>query len=145
MANVFDVAKYILTEIGEVSTMKLQKLCYYSFIDRMATSGEKLFDEGFEAWANGPVCRALFNVHKGKFTCTAAMIPNNLLLNDLTQEELNSINRTLEKYGSMTGAELSEQTHKEKPWLDARKGLPLSARCTKRITLNSIREYYGKV
>ncbi len=145
MANVFDVAKYILTEIGEVSTMKLQKLCYYAFVDRMATSGERLFKEHFEAWANGPVCRDLFKVHKGKFTCSASMIPNDLLTDDLTQAEMSSINRTIEKYGQMTGTELGEQTHNEKPWLDARKGLPLAARCTNRITLNSIKEYYGKV
>lgn len=30
MANVFDTAKYILEQSGPMSTMKLQKLCYYS-------------------------------------------------------------------------------------------------------------------
>ena len=30
MANVFDTAKYILEQLGSMSTMKLQKLCYYS-------------------------------------------------------------------------------------------------------------------
>ena len=30
MANVFDTAKYILEQKGDMSTMKLQKLCYYS-------------------------------------------------------------------------------------------------------------------
>ncbi len=30
MANVFDTAKHILEQSGSVSTMKLQKLCYYS-------------------------------------------------------------------------------------------------------------------
>ena len=29
VANVFDVAKYILEKEGKLSTMKLQKLCYY--------------------------------------------------------------------------------------------------------------------
>lgn len=30
-ANVFDVAKYILDTVGgEITSMKLQKLCYYS-------------------------------------------------------------------------------------------------------------------
>jgi len=33
MSNVFDVAKYILSALGEVSTMKLQKLCYYSLVE----------------------------------------------------------------------------------------------------------------
>lgn len=30
MANVFDVAAYILEKEGEMTTMKLQKLCYYA-------------------------------------------------------------------------------------------------------------------
>ena len=30
MANVFDTAKYILEQKGNMSTMKLQKLCYYA-------------------------------------------------------------------------------------------------------------------
>ena len=28
--TIFDVAKYILTKLGPMTTMKLQKLCYYS-------------------------------------------------------------------------------------------------------------------
>lgn len=30
MATVFDTAKYILEKRGAMSTMKLQKLCYYA-------------------------------------------------------------------------------------------------------------------
>ena len=33
MANVFDVAKYILEKLGTLSTMKLQKLCYNNLTD----------------------------------------------------------------------------------------------------------------
>ncbi len=49
MANVFDTAKYILEQSGPMSTMKLQKLCYYS-----------------QAWANGPVCPEFFLQDTGK-------------------------------------------------------------------------------
>ena len=53
MANVFDVAKYILNSVGgDISTMKLQKLCYYSQAWSLAW-GETLFNEDFEAWSNG--------------------------------------------------------------------------------------------
>ena len=143
-ANVFDVAKYILREIGgEISTMKLQKLCYYAFVQRLKDSGEKLFDQPFEAWANGPVCRELFNVHKGNFFVSAGMIPNDKLTNKLTQEEMTSINIVVEAYSQMTGAEISEKTHAEEPWKLARRGIPLSQPCRNRITLQSIRDYYG--
>ena len=58
MANVFDVAKYILQRTGKISTWKLQKLCYYSQAWTLAWTGKPLFEEEFEAWRNGPVCES---------------------------------------------------------------------------------------
>ena len=57
MASVFDVAKYILNNKGRMSTWKLQKLCYYSQAWSLAWTETPLFEEDFEAWKNGPVCR----------------------------------------------------------------------------------------
>lgn len=142
MANIFDVAKYILNEIGEISTMKLQKLCYYSQVNSLKLKDKILFAEDFEAWANGPVCRALFNVHKGKFSLQAKDIPNSLLTN-LSVEEKNVINETIETYGAYSGAELSAKTHSEDPWKDARNGIEASKNCSKKITKASIKRFYN--
>lgn len=49
MANIFDVAKYILGNIGEITTMKLQKLCYYSQVISYKEKNKSLFNEDFEA------------------------------------------------------------------------------------------------
>lgn len=67
MATVFDTAKYILNKMGKVSTMKLQKLCYYAQAWSIAWTEKPLFDERIEAWVNGPVFPDLFKAHKGKF------------------------------------------------------------------------------
>lgn len=115
MANVFDVAKYILNSVGGyISTMKIHKLCYYSQAWSLAWE-KTLFNEDFEAWPNGPVCRELFNIHKGKFYLTGRDIPNNLLTN-LTDEEKSVINKCIEEYGKYSGAQLNELTRKEGPW-----------------------------
>ena len=45
MANVFDIAKYILEYAGPMSTMKLQKLCYYSQAWSLVWDDEELFPE----------------------------------------------------------------------------------------------------
>ena len=45
MANVFDVAKYILEKLGTLSTMKLQKLCYYCQAWSLVWDDTPLFDE----------------------------------------------------------------------------------------------------
>ena len=67
MANVFDVAKYILNECGAMSAMKLQKLCYYSQAWSLVWDDRPLFEEEFHAWANGPVCKELFHKTQGKY------------------------------------------------------------------------------
>jgi len=59
MANVRDVAQYILGKVGQTSTWKLQKLVYYSQAWHSVWEDEPLFDAGIEAWANGPVCPEL--------------------------------------------------------------------------------------
>lgn len=72
MASVFDVARYILEKQGKMSTMKLQKLCYYSQAWSLVWDDQPLFDEEFRAWANGPVCRELFRETQGQFAAVAA-------------------------------------------------------------------------
>jgi uncharacterized phage-associated protein len=126
--------------------MKLQKLCYYSLVEGLVSPQQvAIFPNKFEAWANGPVCRDLWNVHKGHFSINKAMIPNHLL----TKKEIpiaykNYINLAVEKYGSMSGAELSELTHNEKPWQEAI-GNVNSVKNSKRIiTHKAIIEFYGK-
>ena len=71
MSNIFDVAKYILEQRGRMSTMKLQKLCYYAQAWSLVWDDEPLFDEDFEAWANDPVCPKLFYANQGTFSITA--------------------------------------------------------------------------
>ena len=68
MATVFDVAKYILEKSGEMSTMKLQKLCYYSQAWSLVWDDSPIFMEDFQAWANGPVCPSLFRFSQGQFS-----------------------------------------------------------------------------
>jgi hypothetical protein len=67
-SSIVDVAEYILRQHGEMSTMKLQKLLYYCQGWSLAWTGEPLFPEDFEAWASGPVCRALQELHQGEYS-----------------------------------------------------------------------------
>ena len=71
MAHVNDVAAHILRKQGGMGAMKLQKLCYYAYGYHLAWEGRRLFPEPFEAWANGPVCPALYALHRGQFSVGA--------------------------------------------------------------------------
>lgn len=144
MATIFDVAKYILCQKGTMSTWKLQKLCYYSQAWALAWTGKALFNEDFEAWRNGPVCRELFYVHKGLYDVDATLFPN-ANLDNLTEDEKDTINIVLENYGDKEPYELRSQTHSEKPWRDMRVGLGDFDIGTNKITKAAIGDYYGSL
>lgn len=143
MANIFDAAKYILNKKGPMSTMKLQKLCYYSLAWSLVWDDDPLFEEEFQAWANGPVCPELFQLHKGKFKVSASDIPDYLCNAALTPEQEDTVNIVLGHYGDKDAQWLSTLTHMEQPWQLAREGMPSGARCTNPITQESMAMYYG--
>lgn len=148
MCNVFDVAKYILSEVGNMSTMRLQKLCYYSLVQGLiADESVVMFKNNIEAWANGPVCRELWNIHKGAFYINKSMIKDDDLSKkkDIPVLYKNYINIVLEKYGKMTGAQLSEQTHKEAPWINAIKDVNSSKNSSSIISHKALVEFYSKL
>lgn len=140
MASVFDVAKYILDQTGEVTTWKLQKLVYYSQAWSTVWDDKPLFEESIQAWANGPVCPELYVVHRGKFKVADIQKGNP---EKLTKDEQETIDKVVKHYNTFTSQYLSELTHAEAPWQAAREGLEPGRRGNKEIPLDSMAEYYG--
>lgn len=144
MATVFDVAKYIIEKQGEMSAMKLQKLVYYSQAWSLVWDDEKLFDEKIEAWANGPVVRDLYEAHKGQFkVCCSTLIDGDSGI--LSPDQRETIDSVIHAYGDKSAQWLSDQTHAELPWKQARKGLSDGDRGHAEIALDSMAEYYGSL
>jgi uncharacterized phage-associated protein len=140
MASAHDVAAYILKKQGSMSTWKLQKLVYYSQAWSLVWDDEPLFDEPIEAWANGPVVRALYDCHKGEYA--RSTWPQGKL-RSLTPKQRATIDAVLKFYGKRTGQWLSDLTHMEDPWRNAREGLPPNRRSNRRIKLNAMLNYYS--
>lgn len=144
MANIFNVARYILQKQGNMSTWKLQKLCYYAQAWSLAWTEQPLFEEDFQAWANGPVAPVLFAQHRGKFSVSESDFPSNLeSLPNLTEDEKDTINKVLEFYGKFEPYELREQTHSEQPWKIARGDTPDGASSSNLISKDSMGDFYG--
>lgn len=149
MANVFDVARYILGQLGNqgklpITAWKLQKLVYYSQAWSAVWSDEPLFGEKIQAWANGPVCPELYNMHRGQFQISA--LPDGIgNVDALTADERDSIDIVIEHYGSKPAQYLSELTHSERPWINARGNAKPGERSTNEITVESMVEYYGSI
>lgn len=144
MAQILDVAKYITESMGEISAMKLQKLMYYSQAWHMTWEDDQLFEEDFEAWANGPVLPSLYQLHKGMFKVSSkSTLFSNADAKKITEEEKSSIDEVLKYYGKKTAQWLSSLTHQEDPWLKARGECAPGERCSNIISKASIHEYYS--
>lgn len=139
MASAHDVAKYILAKRGSMSTWKLQKLVYYSQAWHLVWRDDPLFTERIEAWANGPVVRALYDRHRGRFS-VEDWDGNAAALSD---GERKTVDAVLSSYGDLTGRQLSFLTHSEVPWREARGGLAPTARSDAEISLSSMLAFYS--
>jgi len=142
MASVHDVAAYILECQGGMTTMKLQKLIYYSQAWSLVWDGEPLFDETIEAWMNGPVVRDIYNAHAGQFRVSNWTQGDSSQLSDAQKTTIDSV---LKFYGQKDAHWLSELTHQELPWKEAREGLGSTERGAKPISLETMHWYYSSL
>lgn len=144
MCSIVDVADYILEKYGTMTTMKLQKLAFYSQARTLVVNGVPLFDEDFEAWANGPVSPVLYALHKGKFLVhpgdlgsagekAAALEPGVVA----------SVDGACGFLSTLSGNQLSQMTHAEAPWMRARKGCSDGDCCRAVIAKESMKGYYS--
>ncbi len=140
MARVLDVATYVLNQAGSISTMKLQKLVFYSQAFHLVCQDVPLFQEDIEAWANGPVVPELFKFHKGEFVISRGFLAG--AADALTSEERASVDHVIQCLGDWSGAQLSDLTHSEDPWRLARGSLPSGARSQARVSCEVLRTYY---
>ena len=140
MAAVSDVAQCILELTGPISSWKLQKLVYYSQAWHAIWEDRALFNARIEAWANGPVCRELYDRHRGEFIVTSFEGAD---CSRLDEGERETVSLVVDFYGKFDGQRLSDLTHMESPWKNARSGLSPSERSNVEITLEAMSEYYG--
>ena len=92
--------------------------------------------------ARGPVAPELYAFHRGKFLIRPGELGNAGTSEELTEEERTLIAAVCDAMSEATGADLSQRTHAESPWLDARKGLAPSEPSATVITKQAMRNYY---
>lgn len=139
MATAIDVAKYILEKkIPGMTTMKLQKLTFYSQAYSLAWTEEALFEDDIFAWKNGPVIYNLFNQHRGIYLINSRDLKEGNSRN-LTEHQKIIVDSIVDQLGTLSADQLRERTHKEDPWINARR-----RGTNEKITKETLREYYSK-
>lgn len=112
MANIFDVAKYILENQKTTTAIKLHRLVYFCHVEHMTKKNKPLVNEIFTACDMGAVCPTLYN----NIIKVVAGNPNHL-----SQDEVESINSVLRFFKNKTSFELIEICKSQKPVQDALK------------------------
>jgi uncharacterized phage-associated protein len=129
-------------EVGApVDPMSLQKLLYYAQAFHLARHGKPLFSNGFEAWKYGPVLPRVW--HQYKDSPTPLLPQEDDATTQLPSEIEDELRDTVGFFSRMTPFGLSDATHNEDPWIEARSGYDAHQPSSVPIPDNKIREYYA--
>lgn len=140
--SIYDVADWFLSKAA-MTHKKLQKLCYYAQAWSYALKNRRLIRADFQAWVHGPVSPALYDRFKnfgydtirlcGEYKC------------NMKEEDIELLENVWETYGEQTGNSLEALTHRELPWLEARKGYGENEKCTVVISPEVMKKYYKSI
>lgn len=142
MDRVLDVAQFIIDEYKKISKtqideMKLHKLLYFSQREYIAITGLPLFEEAFEGWKYGPVCREVRNqFYNGELNCNTEPV---------SDEVAYILRNVILTYGELASWKLSELSHKEVSWKNARAGLGVDENGSRELNISDIAKDAEKV
>lgn len=120
MDKIIDVAAYIVGKYKEMTgepldEMKLHKLLYFTQRESFAIVGHPAFEGDFEGWKFGPVSPEV----RSNFFNGEILVPTK----DISNEIQYIANNVILEYGSLAPWKLSQLSHKDSSWLNARRGL----------------------
>jgi len=143
--NAIDVAAYIIcarNRQGErISQLKLHKLLYYAQAWHLAFESRPLFDDEIQAWAHGPVVKAVYRKYRSR---RWSSVPIPAEVPHLPKQARQNIDIVLENYGDLSAYELEKLSHLYPPWIESRKGIPDGQSSTAVITHASILSCYSQ-
>ncbi|GGM11118.1 MULTISPECIES: Panacea domain-containing protein [Micromonospora] len=132
-ASAHDIAAELRRRLPGLGAKKLHKLLYYCQGHHLATFDRPLFGETIAAWDMGPVVAALWRDEKNQQPPPPRR--------GLGEAELNTIGYVISRYGKLTGNDLENLSHGERPWQLADSNRSPQASAT--IRNEWIRDYFA--
>lgn len=142
MERAINVAQYIYEEYKKVAqesidNLKLQKLLYFAQRESIAITGVPMFSDALEGWRYGPVCREVWS----SFSPRGVTGGNS----HISYEAKYIINNVIQEYGVLESWRLSELSHNEVSWKNARRELDPEENGNTPLRLSDIQEDARKV
>jgi uncharacterized phage-associated protein len=136
------IVRYRLEAGAPVDPMSLQKLLYYAQAFRLAQHGEPLFANGFQAWRDGPVLPQVWRHYRENSVPFIQPLKGDLKT-AIDPELEGGLRDTVGFFSRMTPFWLSDATHNENPWIEARRSFDEHEASAVPIPEDRIREYYA--
>lgn len=145
MERIIDVAQYIFREYEKMSSspideMKLHKLLYFVQRESIAITGTPMFTEKFEGWKYGPVSCVVRNCYTKD-----GLYDSEREISEISPENAYITKNILLQYGVYESWKLSELSHKELSWRNARKGLLPEENGSRILLIDDIKKDAEKV
>ncbi len=140
------IAQYIIHRAYEVTDLSLQKILYFVKAFSWALLGRDIIDEQCEAWAYGPVFPDIYEKYKVLGSDVIRDYDKSIKFDTyLKKDELGVLDHVIDCFGIYNGNVLMRITHTERPWKDARLGIPEFAPSCNLIPNETIHEYYEEI
>jgi uncharacterized phage-associated protein len=124
-----------------ITNLKLQKVLYYAQGWHLGLHGRPLFPEKFQAWIHGPAIPRIYGEYK-QFGFQP--IVKNIDGCDIDLKTGTFLSEIADVFLPIDAYELELSTHREPPWIIARKGLPLDAPCKNEISEADMLRYFAQ-
>ncbi len=138
-------ALYIIHKGYDVTNLSLQKLLYYIKPFSYILLGRDIIENECEAWAYGPVFPEIYEKYKGLGSGVIDDYDKSIDYDKLiSPEEKGALDYVVDNFGIFNGKVLMKLTHKERPWLEARAGIPEFASSRNVISEDVILDYFSE-
>jgi uncharacterized phage-associated protein len=135
------IVRHSWNDLGApLDPMSLEKLIYYAQCFHLVLHDRPLFPEEILAWQKGPVVPAVYTQYA--VFGAAPIIPDEHEAPALPNELEQHLKEIVSFFGRYTAIRLSDASHLEQPWSDARDGVPRNATSGVVIPQITMKSYY---
>ena len=147
MADAVAVAEYLLylaeneIEAEPITPLRLQKLLYYVQGWSWGYTAQPMFADSLKAWPHGPVVVRVYERYKGA-EASPLRASGKRAWSSLTVRERELIEGVWEAHKQYSASALREKTHREPPWMEARRGLPSDSKRATSISNEVMKAFF---